>query len=69
MAKHNYPGLELHRSIHQNLIASLVEFTAKVENGEKVTMEIKLFLKQWLVSHIQCTDRDYANYIKAIDKK
>jgi hemerythrin-like metal-binding protein len=64
MAKHDYPGLELHKTIHVSLIHSLEGFMAKIAEGEKISNELKHFLKQWLVSHIQSTDRDYARYIK-----
>ena len=63
MEKNNYPGLELHKSIHASLIKSLNEFIDKVKEEPETTMEVRHFLKQWLIDHIKCVDRDYANFI------
>ena len=52
MDAYEYPGAELHKKIHQNLIKSVKDFMLSLTLGENVTREIKHFLKQCLVSHI-----------------
>jgi hemerythrin len=36
---------------------------AKIENGEKIALELLHFLTDWLAKHIQVSDRDYSNFI------
>lgn len=65
MESSGYPGLELHKKIHQNLIQSVEDFKSALSHGKNVDIEVKHFLKQWLVDHIKCADQDYAHYIMA----
>ena len=65
MDESDYLGAELHKQIHQNLIKSVEGFILQLSIGEKVSREIKHFLKQWLVAHIKCVDLDYARHLEA----
>jgi hemerythrin len=51
-----------HKQKHDALLASVLEFKAKFENGIAGQAVLLLeFLKKWLTSHILVVDKDYAS--------
>jgi hemerythrin-like metal-binding protein len=65
MEKHNYAGLLNHRGQHVKFVQTVEEFDKKLHAGKAaVTSEVMQFLKDWLVKHIQGTDRKYAPFLK-----
>jgi methyl-accepting chemotaxis protein len=57
-----YPDLESHKPIHVKLIADLTTVLKRLERNEEVNLiELMVFLKNWLVSHIQGTDKKYSD--------
>lgn len=65
MEKHNYAGLLNHRGQHVKFVQTVEEFDKKLHEGKAaVTNEVMQFLKDWLVKHIQGTDRKYAPFLK-----
>lgn len=60
-----YPDIERHKSVHKNFVAKIEEYARKIARGEAmVSMDLLEFLKDWLINHIQGTDRQYAPYVK-----
>lgn len=60
MQRFNYEGMEEHKKIHKEFIDKVADFEKKVSNGELgVSMEVMNFLKDWLLNHIQGTDKKY----------
>ena len=60
MIKFNFPGYQLHRNEHLDFTDKAVANINKVINGDyQVANEILEYLKQWLLNHIQETDRKY----------
>ncbi|MDQ7032595.1 MAG: bacteriohemerythrin [Desulfonauticus sp.] len=64
-AKYGYPEIEIHKKIHEKLVAQVLEFKERIEKGEKnVYYNLASFLKTWLANHICVTDRRYAPFLK-----
>jgi len=63
MRVENYPRLRDHYDEHQKFIGHLKGTRAKIENGEEIALELLHFLTDWLVKHIQVSDKDYSNFI------
>ncbi len=65
LKKCNYPELEQHQGIHAEFVARLEELRTGFQDGKAlVSMELMDFLKDWLIDHIQGTDRKYVNLMK-----
>ncbi|HLC65542.1 MAG TPA: bacteriohemerythrin [Candidatus Nanoarchaeia archaeon] len=80
MEKHNYPGLEEHKKIHQEYINFYENFKVKFDGlysekylsfrkNEELLEEARKFLSEWFVHHIAETDRKYAEFIRENSKK
>jgi hemerythrin len=64
MARHGYPELEPHREEHRKLVAQVLELREQYRAGRAaLTIEVMAFLKDWLVQHIQGTDRRYGAHL------
>jgi len=57
----NFPGLETHRKLHNNLMVDLNKLVMDFVNGtnEKISVEFVMFLKMWLFTHIRGIDTKY----------
>ena len=63
MQEHGYEGYDNHKSIHKKLIKRVVDFQTKFNaGGTSVDSELMSFLKNWLIKHIQGTDKQYAPF-------
>ena len=58
----DYPGLEAHVAEHRAFAARLNELEQSVLK-EHVHAEASRYLRNWLVKHIQGTDKHYANHL------
>ncbi len=66
MQEHQYEGLADHRHKHKDLLEKVVDFKTRFDSGNAMlTMDLMDFLKDWLVNHIQGTDRKYAPFFKS----
>lgn len=55
-----------HVQAHGSFIASIEDFQGRFQAGESfVAMELLMFLKEWLLEHIQHTDRALARFLTA----
>ncbi len=65
MVEVNFPGLEEHKTLHNDLIAKLSELIQDFKNGKReVSIETFRFLKEWLFNHIQVVDKQYSSWLK-----
>ena len=59
----SYPGYELHKAQHDELIDHMRELQEKVASGRTaVGFELMHFLKMWLTKHIMESDREYSGH-------
>ncbi len=57
-----YPAAHLHKKEHQDFVEKVTLFINDFDSGKiLLTMDIMKFLKEWLVNHIQGTDKQYTN--------
>ena len=67
MEQNDYPDFEPHKAQHQQMIARVEEVLAGYEQDKDTAMRNAAnFLKDWLINHINGTDKQYSAYL--IDK-
>lgn len=63
MKQFTYPGLAAHKEEHDALTWKVQDLQQKFEAGHTlITVETFTFLKTWLVTHIQGTDKKYSPF-------
>jgi hemerythrin len=62
-----YPGGAEHKREHDDLTRQVLEIQAKVKAGVRGTLSLEVmnFLKNWLLNHMQSSDRRYASHLRA----
>ncbi len=64
MKKADYPGLIEHQQIHKDLTKQVIDLQEKyLTDSNLVTFETMNFLKNWLLNHIEGTDKKYSKFI------
>lgn len=63
--KTSYPDKDRHREIHSRLLLGLLDIQSKYRLGmlDQLPVELMVFLKEWLVDHIQGVDMKYIPYL------
>lgn len=65
MREANYPRLETHHALHEQLFEQIFVLNAKLENrAYNPTHETFLFLRHWLSDHIIDDDLQFGSYLK-----
>jgi hemerythrin-like metal-binding protein len=65
MERFKFPGLAAHRVEHNRFIEKVLDYDLSLQEGSRVApLDVMMFLKSWLVSHIQGTDQKYAPFLK-----
>ncbi|MES9963094.1 MAG: bacteriohemerythrin [Candidatus Sedimenticola sp. 20ELBAFRAG] len=65
MEKYAFPGLESHRAEHAAMIEQVGGFVDEYhKKGHDVLESIAVYLKEWLIKHINGTDQQYAGFIR-----
>ncbi len=63
MTKYNYPDYITHKKEHDIFIAKVSDLEKRFKSGGIIiTFEITSFLKDWLKTHINGTDKKYSNF-------
>ncbi len=63
MKQWNYPGYVYHKGEHDAFVKKVAEFKAKFEQGQAaISVDILVFLKDWVSKHIQGTDKKYGPF-------
>ena len=62
MERFGYPGRDAHAAAHRHLVADLVEFASRFEEGEALLM--LEWLKEWLVVHIDAEDKALGAFLR-----
>jgi len=62
-ALHGYPVAGPHKAEHDKLTQQVRELKAKFDSGQtQITVDVMLFLKNWLNHHIQVVDKKYGEF-------
>lgn len=65
MQTHTYPGFLAHLREHTNLTTQVLKYKKEFDEGTGISVELSSFLKDWLIKHIQGTDKMYAPFLNA----
>ena len=67
MQKHQYPKFAEHKKMHDDFVAKVVDTQQKFNAGQaRVTIEVMMFLKNWLTTHIQRTDKELGAFLGSV---
>lgn len=59
----HYSGLEIHKQQHEDLIQQIHELQRKLdEEDATITFELLYFLKNWLIHHINESDKRFGDF-------
>lgn len=64
-AQTGYPDSAAHKAQHQDLTKQVLAVQEKYKSGATATLSLEVmnFLKNWLVNHIQGSDKKYGPYL------
>lgn len=62
MAELNYKHFDMHKAQHDAFITKVDLFIKKTKE-DSISIDVAKFLKEWMISHIQGSDKRFANYI------
>ncbi len=62
---HEYPAYESHKRLHDEFIKQIKNYQAEFEAGAVMPVKISLFLRDWLLNHIQKIDQQYSTFLTA----
>jgi len=66
MKQYGYEFYESHKSEHDFFVSKVAEVEERLNKGKMVlSLEITIFLKDWLIKHIQIADKKYSEYFIA----
>jgi hemerythrin len=62
--KYNYPDAKAHKEEHAILIRQVGAIKKEFDEGRKLlTIDLMIFLKEWLTSHILISDKNYTRFL------
>ncbi len=65
MQQCGFPGFSAHKQLHDRLTKQVLDLGEQFRGGSNsLTVPVASFLKDWLVDHIQGTDRKYVPFMK-----
>ncbi len=66
MRSHEYPDYPSHHEAHAALTKQVLDFQKQLKEGRSAfTLELMVFLRDWLTGHIMTVDKKLGNYILA----
>jgi len=64
MRDNDYPDFEPHKAQHEKMFAKVEEVLAEYEQDQDTAMaNAAEYLKDWLINHINGTDKEYSSYL------
>jgi hemerythrin len=67
MRKINYPGYAAHKREHEDFVAEVLLRVKDFEEGRKFVPNVfARFLKEWVLTHIAMSDKQYGHFIWAM---
>ena len=64
MREMGFPALASHELEHAALMQEVQDLRAKLVSGKPVTMDVTVFLADWLKRHISESDKCYVDFVK-----
>ncbi len=65
MKAFNYPEYQSHKEEHMDFSTKIISYTYKMIKGNyQFASELSEYIEQWLVKHIQVTDKQYIDCFK-----
>ncbi|MDO8964396.1 MAG: bacteriohemerythrin, partial [Coriobacteriia bacterium] len=62
---YDYPEAAAHKAQHDEFVTKVTDFRGGLDQGRlMLTLEVMDFLSEWLVGHIQGSDREYVPYLR-----
>jgi hemerythrin-like metal-binding protein len=66
LKKTNYPQLAPHQEMHRKFVADVVTLQKQMQAGKAAnSVSVLNLLRDWLVNHIQKTDKQYSAHLNA----
>jgi hemerythrin len=66
MQQCGFPGFSEHKQLHERLTQQVIDLGEQFRDGRNsLTVPVATFLKDWLVKHIQGTDKKYVPFLKS----
>ena len=63
-ARHDYPAAEDHKKEHKELVLKALEWKRQFDSGNRMlSVQISTVLRNWLVNHIEHSDKLYGRYL------
>ena len=60
----DYPQAGDHQKEHADLLEEVIQFKADFDAGNvRITVKLMQFLKEWLINHINGTDKQYSHHL------
>ena len=64
MRQTNYPNFDAHKAEHDQFVAKVQQFQSEFQSNQVgMTIEVASYIKNWLINHIQRTDRVMAAHL------
>lgn len=65
MERHGFPDLEAHKAAHRYFVDEVEKLSGELGGGHTMMLRIDLILllKEWLIEHIQTTDKQYQPFL------
>jgi hemerythrin len=63
MKVNNYPGYAVHKQEHNQLVVQVLDVQKQTQAGVVLSQQVMSFLKNWLETHIQGTDKKYGPFL------
>ncbi|HEX7553111.1 MAG TPA: hypothetical protein VF378_06125, partial [Geothrix sp.] len=64
-----YPELSTHMALHADLLGKAHDLQAKLQKGTPITMDVTIFMANWLKHHINGDDMGYVAFVKEKNRK
>ena len=64
-----YPFADAHKKVHEAFASQVRQFQARFSQGQDISKRLRAELQIWLFNHIKRDDKDYAPYVKKVQKK
>ena len=65
MREHNYPDFDAHKQQHEEMVKQVVKFIDEYRVDKTRTIDnVTMYLKTWLINHINGSDQQYAPFLQ-----